>query len=138
MIIHLYFQFARMTMSNISTSGGLCYMKLTINSRTTFVNFPFERPFILEFEKIKKYFLLFKSSTRSVLCNKVFSEISQNPQENICARISFLIKLQASACNFIKKETLTQVFSREFCKISKNTFFIEHLRTTASAKASHF
>ena len=26
------------------------------------------------------------------------------------------------ACNFIKKETLTQVFSCEFCEISKNTF----------------
>ena len=25
-------------------------------------------------------------------------------------------------CNFIKKETLAQVFSCEFCKISKNTF----------------
>ena len=36
------------------------------------------------------------------------------------------------ACNFIKKETLAQVFSCEFCEISKNTFFTEHLRTTAS------
>ena len=27
------------------------------------------------------------------------------------------------ACNFIKKETLTQVLSCEFCAISKNTFF---------------
>ena len=27
--------------------------------------------------------------------SKVFLEISQNPQENTCARISFLIKLQA-------------------------------------------
>ena len=26
---------------------------------------------------------------------KVFSEISQNSQENTCARVSFLIKLQA-------------------------------------------
>ena len=34
--------------------------------------------------------------------------------------------------NFFKKETLTQVFSCEFCEISKNTFSIEHLRTTAS------
>ena len=35
----------------------------------------------------------------------------------------FSIKLQASACNFIKKETLTQVLSCEFCEIFKNTFF---------------
>ena len=26
------------------------------------------------------------------------------------------------ACNFIKKEAVAQVFSCEFCKISKNTF----------------
>ena len=32
------------------------------------------------------------------------------------------------ACNFIKKETPAQVCSYEFCKIIKNTFFIEHLR----------
>ena len=29
---------------------------------------------------------------------------------------------EPKACNFIKKETLKQVFSCEFCKISKNTF----------------
>ena len=34
------------------------------------------------------------------------------------------------AYNFIKKETLVQVFSCEFCEISKNTFFTEHLRVT--------
>ena len=37
------------------------------------------------------------------------------------------------ACNFIKKETLAEVFSFEFCEIFKNTFFTEHLRATASA-----
>ena len=36
------------------------------------------------------------------------------------------------ACNFIKKETLAQVFYCEFCEIFKNTFFIEHLWATAS------
>ena len=36
------------------------------------------------------------------------------------------------ACNFIKKETLAQVFSCEFWEISKNTFFTEHLWATAS------
>ena len=36
------------------------------------------------------------------------------------------------ACNFIKKETLTQVFSYEFCETSKSTFSTEQLRTTAS------
>ena len=39
---------------------------------------------------------------------------------------------QPQACKFIKKDTLAQVFSCEFCKISTDTFSTEHLRTTAS------
>ena len=44
-------------------------------------------------------------------------------------------KQKPKACNFIKKETLAQVFSCEFCEISKNTFFTEHLWATASERA---
>ena len=44
-----------------------------------------------------------------VFYKKVFLKVSQNSQENTCARISFLIKLQA--CTFIKKETLAHMFS---------------------------
>ena len=55
---------------------------------------------------------------------KVFLEFSQNSQENTCARVYFLIKLQS----FLKKDTLTQVFSCEFCEISRKAFFAEHLR----------
>ena len=49
-----------------------------------------------------------RSGTGGVLLKKVFLEISQNSQENTCARVSFLIKLQArpKACTIIKKETL--------------------------------
>ena len=39
----------------------------------------------------------------------------------------FIKRLQQKACNFIKKETLAQVFSWEFCEISNNTFFTENL-----------
>ena len=42
----------------------------------------------------------------------------------------------ALACNFIEKETPAQVFSCEFCEISKNTFFAEHLWKTASEESS--
>ena len=52
--------------------------------------------------------------------------------ENTCVRASFLIKLQAEACNFIEKETLAQAFFCEFFKILKKTYFIEHLQNTAS------
>ena len=38
----------------------------------------------------------------------------------------------SQACNFIKKETLTQVFSCEFCKVFKKIIFTEHLWATAS------
>ena len=44
--------------------------------------------------------------TRRCSLKKVFLEISQNSLENTYARVSFLIKLQAEAFNFIKKGTL--------------------------------
>ena len=67
-----------------------------------------------------------EAATGGVMSEKVFLEISQNSQENTCSRVSGL------ACSFIKKETLAQVFSCEFCEISKNTFFTKHLWATAS------
>ena len=63
---------------------------------------------------------------------EVFTKVSQNSQENFCARVSFLIKLQAPACNFIKKGTLAQLFTCEFFEISKSTFFTEHLWVAGS------
>ena len=54
-----------------------------------------------------------------------------NSQENTCAGEYFLIKLpflfliKPQACNFIKKESIAQVFSCELCEISKNTFFTD-------------
>ena len=44
----------------------------------------------------------------------------------------FTEKNRPKACNFIKKETLAQVFSCEFYEISKNIFFTEHLPTTVT------
>ena len=38
------------------------------------------------------------------------------------------------ACNFIKKETLAQVFSCQFCEISKNTF--SYITTPVAASMS--
>ena len=49
--------------------------------------------------------------------------------KHLCQSL-FLIEMQA--CNFFKKETLAQVLSYEFCKISNNTLFIEPLWATAS------
>ena len=66
-----------------------------------------------------------EAATRGVLLKNVFLEISQNSQKNTCVK----------ACNFIKKETLAQLFFCEFFKISKNTFSTEHLQTTASVSS---
>ena len=54
--------------------------------------------------------------------------------DSLLQSFSFFKKVAVlKACNFIKDETLAHVFSREFCEISKNTFFTEHLPTTALA-----
>ena len=45
-----------------------------------------------------------------------------------------MCSVKRPVCNFIKKETLAQVFSCEFCEISNNTFSTEHLKTTVSYK----
>ena len=58
-----------------------------------------------------------KAATGGFLLKKLFLKIPQNSQENICVRVSFLIKLRVLTCNFIKKEALAQVLSREFCEI---------------------
>ena len=53
-----------------------------------------------------------------------FLEISQNSQKNAYARVSFL-----------KKVTLAQVFSCEFCEIFKNIFFYRTPRVAVSVNA---
>ena len=67
-------------------------------------------------------FQYLKAITRRCSVTKVFLKISKNSQENTCTRVSFLIKLQSSACNFIKQESRTQVFSCEIWETFKKTF----------------
>ena len=47
------------------------------------------------------------------------------------------VSKKPEACNFIIKETLAEVFSCEFCEISKNIFFTEHLWTNASKEITY-
>ena len=70
----------------------------------------------------------FRNVTEAVVwrctVEKVFLEILQNSQENTCARVSFYNKLAGLRPEtLLKWETLVQVFSYEFCEISKNTLF---------------
>ena len=90
-----------------------------------FVFICFEHVILIRKHFLTSYFTPFTKFTEAFVqrCSvkKVFLEISLNSQENICARVCFLIKFQA--CNFIKKETLSQVFTCEFSEIFKSTFF---------------
>ena len=61
-----------------------------------------------------------------VFCEKgVLRNFSKFTGKQVCQSLFFnkVADLRPQACNFIKKETLAQVFSCEFCQISKNTFF---------------
>ena len=59
----------------------------------------------------------------------MFSNISQNSQENTFVRASFLIKLQTGLmpATLLKRRLRQPVFSCEFCEDYKNTFFIKLL-----------
>ena len=74
---------------------------------------------------------IFRSNHRRCSVRKgVLRNFAKFTGKHLCQShcATFLIK----ACNFIEKETLAQVFSSEFCKISKKSFFTEHLRATTS------
>ena len=89
-------------------------------------------PPVVASEKLKLEAVVWRCSAKKLF----LEEISLNSQENTCARVSFL---QTKTCNFIKIESLTQVFSCEFCRhLSKNTFFYRTPPLAASVKACNF
>ena len=59
-------------------------------------------------------------SHRRLYIKNVFLQISQNSQENTCARVSSL------------RDFITGIFSCEFSEICKTTFLTKHLWATAS------
>ena len=74
-------------------------------------------------EKTKDDMLYIRSSRAEVLCKKgVLRNFAKFAGKHLF-RVSFLIKLQATARIFIKKETQVHVLSCEFCENSKNTLF---------------
>ena len=83
------------------------------------------RCFPVNFAKFLRTSVLQNTSGRLLLepseAANVFLKISQNSQEKHCVRVPLL-----------KKETMAEVFSYEFCEIFRNTIFTEHLRVTAS------
>ena len=58
--------------------------------------------------------------------------MSQNSKENL-TEVPFVIKSQPfNKKVYLKSDSSTGVFC-EFCEIFKSSYFVEHLRTTASA-----
>ena len=67
--------------------------------------------------------LNYKSSRPDVFCQKgVLRNFAKVTGKHMCQSL-FFNKVAGGACNFIKIETMAQVFSCEFCEISKNTIF---------------
>ena len=68
-----------------------------------------------------------RSTRPDIFCKKgVLRNFTKFTVKHLCQCLFFNKVAVEVACNFTKKETLVQVFSCEFCKISKNTFFTEH------------
>ena len=68
-----------------------------------------------------------RSTRPDIFCKKgVLRNFTKFTVKHLCQSLFFNKVAVEVACNFTKKETLVQVFSCEFCKISKNTFFTEH------------
>ena len=75
---------------------------------------------------------LFPCLINSFVINDVYKSLKENVSITWKAsKVVFVfweaVVQRCSVKKVLKKETLAQVFSCEFCEISKNTFFIEHL-----------
>ena len=80
------------------------------------------------------YLLIIFAKAETDVIKKMFLKSTQNLMRNTCG--VFFNKVANTACKFIKKQIPTpQVFSCKFCEIFRNTFFTEHIRTTASEKS---
>ena len=80
----------------------------------------FFAPFVITAPLCNYFARLLEAVVKRCSVKKVSLKISEKSQENTCASLFFKSFLPV---NFIKKETLVQVFSCEFCEIFKNTFF---------------
>ena len=63
-----------------------------------------------------------KQSSWCVLSKSFSQKFHKNHRKTPVPESLFLKSCRSEACNFIKKESLAQVFSCESCEISKNTF----------------
>ena len=78
--------------------------------------------FILFSARIKEHFYITFYNPGAAFFKIDALKNLQNLQENICARVSFLITLQGWSLELILKETLVQVFPMNFVKFLKTPF----------------
>ena len=66
--------------------------------------------------------MIYRSSRPEEFCKKiVVRNLTEFTGKHLCQSL-FFNKVAGQACNFIKKETIAQVFSCELCQISNMTF----------------
>ena len=79
-------------------------------------------------EEFVDFLVTFRSSHADVFHKKVFLDILQNSQENSCARVSFLIKLQTRPATLLKKRLWHRCFPVNFAKFLRAPFLTDHFR----------
>ena len=67
-------------------------------------------------------FLIVNQKTENVIKYMKINNIEESVPFKKKISSEAVARRSAEACKFIKKETLVQVFSCEFCEISNNTF----------------
>ena len=99
---------------------------ITSLSSAPFLDF-WGSPFVISSSSLP----IFRSShQRCSLIKDVPRNLTKFTGKQLCQSLLFN-KVAGLRPTTLLKKTLAQVFSSEFCQISKNTFFTEHLWTTA-------
>ena len=81
---------------------------------------------------VKSYSSEYRSSHwRCSVRKGVLRNYAKITGKHLCQSL-FFNKVAGRSSTLLKKKTLAQVFSCEFCEIFKNTFFTEYLWATAS------
>ena len=87
-------------------------------------------------QKLWKPITVRSSRQRCSIIKVALRNFAKFTGKHLCQSLFFnkVVGRRPQACNFIKKETLVQVFRSEFCEICKNTFFTDHPWATASVQ----
>ena len=115
-----------------------CFQKVNFQefNLCTCINFQLPSAFLYALcEVLEEYAVLCgnnRSSRPELFCKKgILRNFAKFRGKHFYQRL-FVNKVGGLACNFIKRESLAQVFSCEFCESSKSTFFYRTPQVAAS------